>query len=292
MTDTMETFSQRLLGENYVAESELVTTLLLMQTLQRPLLIEGEAGVGKTEVGKMMAKLNESELIRLQCYDGLDASTAVYEWNYTRQLLNIEIHKNTGSESTADTDLFDSEYLLQRPLLKAIQQNHSPVLLIDEIDRTDEAFEAFLLELLSDFQITIPEIGTIYATSKPMVILTSNGTRELSDALRRRCLYYYLEFPDFEKELRIIRLKLPGIHHKLAMQVAGFMQKIRQQNLRKQPGVAETLDWASALVSTDTEKLTSDNFVIESLRTCLLKTREDRRQLNDEALSELITTVS
>lgn len=276
---------------NYIAEPELITTLSLMQKLQRPLLLEGEAGVGKTEVGKVLSIINDCELIRLQCYDGLDANTAVYEWNYSHQLLAIKLMENENTSLDRKEDnIFNEDYLLERPLLKAIRQATPPVLLIDEIDRTDEAFEAFLLELLSDFQISIPEIGTITAKARPMVILTSNGTRELSDALRRRCLYYYMEYPGFEKELRILNTKLPNIKQQLAMQIARFVQLLRDEDLRKQPGVAETIDWASALTGLGIDKLSTDDFVIQSSRSCLLKTQEDLSYLDNEKISQIITS--
>ncbi|MDX1519267.1 MAG: MoxR family ATPase [Gammaproteobacteria bacterium] len=293
MKEQLTTLADKLERHHYVAEPDLVTTLSLMDRLGRPLLLEGEAGVGKTEVGKILAEVNDCQLIRLQCYDGLDASTAVYEWNYSHQLLSIKLMENDREPiAKKESSIFTEDYLLERPLLKAIRQATSPVLLIDEIDRTDEAFEAFLLELLSDFQISIPELGTIKASSSPRVILTSNGTRELSDALRRRCLYYYMDFPDFEKELRILHARLPGIQNRLAMQIAGFVQKVRKLDLRKQPGVAETLDWASALTGFGVSELCSDEFIIQSSKTCLFKTREDLSQINDNEIVQLIEAVS
>lgn len=276
----------------YVADPVLVTTLSLMRQLGRPLLLEGDAGVGKTEVGKVLAKINHCPLIRLQCYEGLDASTAVYEWNYTHQLLSIKLmEQQTDSLQIKESNIFNESFLLERPLLKAIRQPTSPVLLIDEIDRTDEAFEAFLLELLSDFQISIPELGTIQASSIPHVILTSNGTRELSDALRRRCLYHYMEYPDFDKELQIIHSRLPEIHERLANQIAAFLQRLRQAHLRKQPGVAETLDWATALMGCGINELTASEFVIQSSRACLLKTQDDLTQMQPATMGELIESV-
>jgi len=293
MTNNFDALSSQLEQHHYIADTDLVTTLSLMDTLERPLLIEGDAGVGKTEIAKVLAEINGRPLIRLQCYEGLDASTAVYEWNYSHQLLSIKMmEEGDASYEQKDAGIFNEAFLLERPLLQAIRQQTAPVLLIDEIDRADEAFEAFLLELLSDFQITIPELGTIKATTIPKVVLTSNGTRELSDALRRRCLYHYMEYPNLEKELRIIHARLPDIQEKLALQVAEFLQKLRDYELRKQPGIAETLDWASALMGQGVESLTNDDFVVNSSRSCLLKTQDDVARLNNNAVSKILTTLS
>ncbi|PHS73355.1 MAG: ATPase [Cycloclasticus sp.] len=293
MTDQFEHLNEQLAQHQYIADADLVTTLSLMDSLQRPLLIEGEAGVGKTEIAKVLSEVYDCPLIRLQCYEGLDASTSVYEWNYSHQLLSIKMMEDAGSSyQHKESNIFNDEFLLERPLLKAIRQPTSPVLLIDEIDRTDEAFEAFLLELLSDFQITIPELGTIKAASIPKVILTSNGTRELSDALRRRCLYHYMEYPSYEKELRIIHTRLPEIQDKLAMQIATFLQQLRDIELRKQPGVAETLDWATALMGQGITELTASDFVIQSSKSCLLKTQDDVTRLNNAEMTQLINNVS
>lgn len=293
MTDPFKQLSDKLEQHHYIADTDLVTTLSLMDTLERPLLIEGEAGVGKTEIAKVLSEVYDCPLIRLQCYEGLDASTAVYEWNYSHQLLSIKMMEDAGtSYQQKDSNIFNDEFLLERPLLKAIRQTTSPVLLIDEIDRTDEAFEAFLLELLSDFQITIPELGTIKATTMPKVILTSNATRELSDALRRRCLYHYMEYPSYEKELRIIHTRLPDIADKLAAQIAEFLQNLREIELRKQPGVAETLDWARALMGRGIEELSASDFIVQSSKSCLLKTQDDVARLNNTELSQLIENVS
>jgi len=293
MSNQFEVLSQQLEEKHYIADADLVTTLSLMDTLGRPLLIEGEAGVGKTEIAKVLATIHDCPLIRLQCYEGLDASTAMYEWNYSHQLLSIKMMEDgNASYEQKDAGIFNEAFLLERPLLKAIRQNKTPVLLIDEIDRADEAFEAFLLELLSDFQITIPELGTIKATTIPRVILTSNGTRELSDALRRRCLYHYMEYPNLEKELRIIHTRLPNIQEKLARQVAEFLQKLRDHELRKQPGIAETLDWASALMEQSVETLTADAFVVNSSRSCLLKTQDDVARLDNEKVSSILNSLS
>ncbi len=263
------------LGEcGYVADTELATTLYLMAKLGRPLLIEGEAGVGKTEVACTLAPFLETRLIRLQCYEGLDLNSAVYEWDYRRQLLAIRIQESSQrSEEEKESYIYSRRFLLERPLLSSITQDRSPVLLIDEIDRSDEEFEAFLLELLSSFQVTVPELGTIQARRIPLVILTSNRTRELSDALRRRCLYLWLDYPDAEKELRIIRKRLPGIGLRLARQVIEAVRRLRQMDLDKSPGVAETLDWASALAALGAEEV--DRPSVEATLGAILKTADD-----------------
>ncbi len=271
----------------YVADQSLASTLLLMKKLQRPLMVEGDAGVGKTEIAKALSRVFDCPLIRLQCYEGLDVNSAVYEWNYQHQLLSIKLQESKNS-SIADKDIFSEKFLLKRPLLEAISLSESPVLLIDEIDRADEEFEAFLLEVLSDFQISIPELGTINASSIPHVILTSNGTRELSDALRRRCLYYYVDYPDFEKELRIVRKRLPDIKRQLSSQVVECIQSIRQLDLRKKPGIGETLDWAAALVHLEIENLTNDPDLIMDSLACVLKTKDDRNQVNKDVLEQLV----
>ncbi|MEE8234484.1 MAG: MoxR family ATPase, partial [Gammaproteobacteria bacterium] len=264
-----------LLRAEYVADQSLSSTLLLMTRLQRPLLVEGDAGVGKTEIARALSRTFNCPLIRLQCYEGLDVNSAVYEWNYQHQLLSIKIQEGKNL-STSDKHIFSQDFLLKRPLLEAISLPQSPVLLIDEIDRADEEFEAFLLEVLSDFQISIPELGTITATSIPHVILTSNGTRELSDALRRRCLYYYVDYPDFEKELRIVRNRLPDINRQLSGQIVECIQSFRKMDLRKKPGIGETLDWAAALIQRDVENRNNDPELIMGSLVCVLKTREDR----------------
>jgi MoxR-like ATPase len=271
----------------YVADQSLSSTLLLMTKLQRPLLVEGDAGVGKTEVAKALSKTFDCPLIRLQCYEGLDVNSAVYEWNYQHQLLSIKIQEGNNL-SASDKHIFSEEFLLKRPLLEAISQSQSPVLLIDEIDRADEEFEAFLLEVLSDFQISIPELGTIKASSIPHVILTSNGTRELSDALRRRCLYYYVDYPDFEKELRIVRKRLPEITQQLSSQIVECIQSLRQLDLRKKPGIGETLDWAAALMQLDVASLNHDPELIMDSLVCVLKTRDDRNQVTKDVLQQLV----
>ncbi len=285
----VSTFQQRLTTVGYISDRDLAASLMLMSSLQRPLLLEGDSGVGKTEVAKALAGVHDCPLIRLQCYEGLDVNTAIYEWNYQHQLLAIKLMEQQKDSATdAEQQLFSERYLLKRPLLQAISQNRPPVLLVDEIDRADEEFEAFLLEVLSDFQISIPELGTIKATSIPMVILTSNGTRELSDALRRRCLYHYCDYPSFDKELRIVTTRLPGISQRLAGQVVEYVQQLRSYDLRKNPGIAETLDWAAALVSLDINNLQDDPERILDTLVCLLKTREDRLAISSEVSGRLV----
>jgi MoxR-like ATPase len=270
-----------------VADRGLTTSIYLALRLQRPLLLEGEAGVGKTEVAKVLADLYETDLIRLQCYEGLDVHHAVYEWNYSRQMLHIRLAEARG-EGIEDADLFGREFLLRRPLLKAIESSRSdvPVLLIDEIDRSDEEFEAFLLEILSDFQVTIPEIGTIRAQRPPIVIITSNRTREIHNALRRRCLYYWIDYPSFEKEMAIIRTKIPAASEHLARQVTEFVQVLRSVDLYKVPGVAESLDWTAALVALDREML--DPAIIQDTLGALLKYHEDVEMLSTERITSLL----
>jgi MoxR-like ATPase len=271
-------WQQDLARAGYIAEPSLVAALLLMQDLGRPLLLEGDAGVGKTEVAKVLAVLQHTRLIRLQCYEGLDAHAAMYEWNYQRQLLAIKLleHDERGI-AQKEQDIFSERYLLKRPLLEAISCDQPPVLLIDEIDRADEAFEAYLLELLSDFQLSIPELGTVHAVSRPAVVITSNGTRELSDALRRRCLYQYIDYPDYDKELAIVRKKAPEAAAQLAQQIVAFVQGVRRVELQKKPGIAETLDWTAALLRLGISAIEVDGVdrIMETL-SALIKTREDR----------------
>lgn len=284
-----EDIADKLAGGGYIADGPLVTSLHIMQLIGRPLLVEGEAGVGKTEIAKALASALDTRLIRLQCYEGLDQPTALYEWNYQRQLLAIELQKaSSGRPQDLEAELFSERYLLERPLLSAIRQEKPPVLLVDEIDRADEEFEAFLLELLSDFQVTIPELGTITATSVPHVILTSNGTRDLSDALRRRCLYHYLDFPDAEQEARIIMARLPGLSAELAGQIARVVEQVRKEDLTKVPGVAETLDWAAALTGLDVTSLEGNHERVHETLLCLLKTNEDRQRISPEVSARII----
>ena len=290
---TRNEISERLATVGYVADRDLATALWLMNFLKRPLLLEGEAGVGKTEVAKALAAINGAELIRLQCYEGLDQNAALYEWNYQRQLLAIKAREAAGdSAEIIEEHIFSEKYLLERPLLAAIRRELPPVLLIDEIDRADEEFEAFLLELLSDFQVSIPELGTIAARSIPRVVLTSNGTRELSDALRRRCLYHYVDFPDVERETRIILARLDGIDAALAAQVARMVAAIRKEDLRKAPGVAESLDWAATLAGLEVHDLRQEPEAVHETLLCLLKTHEDQARLSREVIDRLIGKVA
>src|ERR1700761_128092 len=283
--------ADRLAAAGYIADPSLATALMLMDMLGRPLLLEGEAGVGKTEVAKALAKVHGSELIRLQCYEGLDRNEAIYEWNYQSQLLAIKIREQNDA-SALEEQIFSEKYLLERPVLAAIRRAQAPVLLIDEIDRADEEFEAFLLEVLSDFQVSIPELGTITATSIPRVVLTSNGTRELSDALRRRCLYHPLDFPDVDREARILITRIPGIDASLSLQVAQMVEGIRKEGLSKTPGIAETLDWAAALVGLDVRDLHDAPETVHETLVCLLKTHEDRARVTPEVTQRLLGKVA
>ena len=267
----------QLADAGYVASNELAMAIHIALQLERPILLEGDAGVGKTQVAKTLAEIRKTELIRLQCYEGLDAPAAIYEWNYQRQLLSIRASADSGIAADAiESRIFSREFLLERPLLRAIQQDMPPVLLIDEIDRADEEFEAFLLEVLSDFQITIPELGTIAATSKPIVVLTANGTRDLSDALRRRCIYTHVPYPDRATELAILNAKWPDLPTHLAGQIVGFVQSIRKEDLEKKPGIAETLDWAAALAGLGLKDLTDDPVALQASLVALLKTEADQ----------------
>jgi MoxR-like ATPase len=280
---------QELDAAGYVAERSLAAALLLMLDLGRPLLLEGDAGVGKTEIAKALATVRATRLIRLQCHEGLDAHAAMYEWNYQRQLLAIKLLEQDGrSIAQKEQDIFSERYLLKRPLLEAISCAQPPVLLIDEVDRADEAFEAYLLELLSDFQLSIPELGTVTATSRPLVVITSNGTRELSDALRRRCLYQYIDYPDFDKELAIVRMKAPRAAAGLARQIVAFVQGVRLLDLQKKPGIAETLDWTAALLRLGISVIDRDGAerILDTLGA-LIKTRDDRAVLPREAVARL-----
>ncbi|HTP11190.1 MAG TPA: MoxR family ATPase [Anaerolineae bacterium] len=274
----------------YIADRGLATSIYLALKLNRPLFLEGEAGVGKTEVAKVITRLLDTDLIRLQCYEGLDVNHAVYEWNYTRQMLHIRMMEARGEHTNA-AELFGPDFLLRRPLLQAIENSRDkpPVLLVDEIDRSDEEFEAFLLEVLSDFQITIPELGTISANHPPVVIITSNRTREVHDALKRRCLYYWIDYPTFEKEFEIVRAKIPQAPAQLARQVTGFVQELRRIDLYKIPGVAETLDWTAALVALDRQALNPD--VVEDTLGAILKYQDDVEKIRGENAKAILERV-
>lgn len=289
MTETE--LRESLYRAGYIADPGLATTLWLAAELQRPLLIEGDAGVGKTALASALARARGQVLVRLQCHEGLDLSQSAYEWNYGRQLLAIRLsenHHQTSPDRLKEADLFARDYLLERPLLQAISSEQPCVLLIDEIDRADEAFEAFLLEVLADYQITVPELGTVHARHIPQVVLTSNGTRELSDALRRRCLYHYLEYPTLAREIAIVRATLPQAESALVEQAVAFVQRLRREDLGKTPGVAETLDWVRALHRLDFRALPDDPGALTATLACLLKTRADRFQLGEERVRQLL----
>jgi MoxR-like ATPase len=296
---SIEAVAGALRASGYLADRELATTVFLAQELEKPLLLEGEAGVGKTELAKALAAARGSRLIRLQCYEGLDASQALYEWNYQRQLLHIRLAEaerrldgSTPSAAALERELFSEDYLIHRPLLDAILADDEvpPVLLIDEVDRADEEFEAFLLEVLSDFQITVPELGTLRARRRPLVILTSNRTRELHDALKRRCLYLWLSYPSFEREYEILRTRVPGIDEHLATQVCGFMQLLRDRDFYKRPGVAETIDWGMALVALHRDAL--DEATVAETLGCIFKYHDDVERFRDENLVAVLDQVS
>ena len=274
----------------YIADRGLATAIYLALKLGRPLFLEGEAGVGKTEVAKVITRLLDADLIRLQCYEGLDVHHAVYEWNYTRQMMHIRLMEARG-ERAEEAELFGPEFLLRRPLLQAIEnsRDRAPVLLVDEVDRSDEEFEAFLLEVLSDFQITIPEIGTIRAERPPFVVITSNRTREVHDALKRRCLYYWIDYPTFEKEFEIVRAKVPEASLQLARQVTAFIQELRQADLYKVPGVAETLDWTAALVALDQKAL--ELSVVEETLGVILKYQDDVEKIQGSNAKAILERV-
>jgi MoxR-like ATPase len=289
MFTSIEEVQRQMEAQTYIADRALATTLFLAIKLEKPIFLEGEAGVGKTEVAKVLARMLPSRLIRLQCYEGLDANTALYEWNYSKQMLKIKLEEGGGrSRDELEHIIFGEEFLLKRPLLDAIMSDGSmaPVLLIDEVDRSDEEFEAFLLEVLSDFQITIPEIGTIKAERRPFVILTSNRTREIHDALKRRCLYLWLDYPSFEKEYQIVQAKIPGMQPALAEQICKFMQKLRQINFYKRPGIAETLDWAQALLHLDQAALIPET--IRETVGCILKYHEDVEKFKRDEMDRVL----
>lgn len=286
----LENIKTLLQSQGYITDEYVSMSVFLAMTLNKALLIEGPAGVGKTEIAKVMAKALDTNLIRLQCYEGLDSNHAIYEWNYQQQLLFLKMSENQQLSNTnsLESQLFSDKFLLKRPLLQAISQEKAPVLLIDEMDRADEEFESFLLEILSDWQITIPELGTIQAKSIPHVIITGNRTRELSEALRRRCLYLWIDYPEFDKELEIVKQKVPQIDAQLALQITQFMQQLRHEKLNKVPGIAETLDWAMALVAMHFDHL--DKQVIESTLGVILKDWQDIRN-TQRSLSELMEKV-
>ncbi len=287
MTD-WETLARDLAGQGYVATPDLAMALHIAISLGRPILLEGAAGVGKTEVARALAAARGTELIRLQCYEGLDAAQAIYEWNYQRQLLAIRAAAEDGQTGRAvEKRIFSEEFLLERPLLRAIRQSVTPVLLIDEIDRADEEFEAYLLEILSDFQITVPELGTIGATTRPIVVLTANGTRDLSDALRRRCIYAHVDYPDRETELAILKARVPEIEDRFGRQIVAFVQALRNEDLEKKPGVAEMLDFAAALAGLGVNDLTEDPAKLQATLATLLKTQSDRAQVPTELAQRL-----
>ena len=273
---------------DYIASEELAISIHIAINLERPLLLEGEAGIGKTALALALSKLYKTSLIRLQCYEGLDASSTIYEWNYQKQLLSIRLNENKNDNNVKiDDQIFSKEFLLERPLLKALTQKKSPVLLIDEIDRADEEFEAYLLEILSEYQVSIPEYGTIKAMSKPIVIITSNNTRDLSDALRRRCIYNYVYYPKKELELEILQKKLPNIDSELSRQIVNFVQNLRVQDIEKKPGIAETLDWAAAISGLGLKDLSDNYKVLHSTLVCLLKTEADKAVISPEIAQKL-----
>ena len=289
--NSIDELQAALRAHKYVADRGLATAIFLALRLGRPLFLEGEAGVGKTEVAKVLATLLDTELIRLQCYEGLDVNQAVYEWNYARQMMHIRLAEARG-ERPDEAELFGPQFLLRRPLLQAIDASHArpPVLLVDELDRSDEEFEAYLLEVLSDFQITIPEIGTLKAPRPPVVVLTSNRTREVHDALKRRCLYFWIDYPSFEKELEIVRTRLPDAPEALTRQITGFVQDLRHADLYKLPGVAETLDWTAALVALDQKAL--DPEVVDETLGVILKYQDDVQKVKGEQTRAIIGRVN
>lgn len=289
MLNSIEEVEKRFAEQGYITDRTLATTIFLAQSLGKPIFLEGEPGVGKTEVAKVMAGIFDTELIRLQCYEGIDANTALYEWNYPRQMLELRLEEARGiDKAKIGQNIFREEFLLKRPLLSALEgsANQQRVLLIDEVDRSDEEFEAFLLEVLSDFQITIPEIGAIRAMNVPFVVLTSNRTRELHDALKRRCLYLWIDYPSFDKEMDIVRSRVAGVQDELAEQVCGFMQLLRNRDFYKKPGVAETIDWALALMAMKIEEL--DPQTVDATLGCVLKYKEDIEKIQEDGLPQLI----
>ena len=293
--DSIDDLQAALEQQNYVAERGLVTTLFLALQMGRPVFLEGEAGVGKTEVAKVLAAILDVPLIRLQCYEGLDVHTAVYEWNHARQILQIRLAEASGAadQDAVMSEIFSSEFLIERPLLQAITTARSgaaPVLLVDELDRADEEFEAFLLEILSDFQISIPEIGTVEAEEPPAVVITSNRTREIHDALKRRCLYYWIDYPSREKEFEIVKAKVPGVSERLTRQVVAYVQRLREADLYKMPGVAETLDWSRALLALSKQELDADT--VDNTLGALLKYHDDVSKIKGDASRRILQEVN
>ena len=287
-TDRTKEILDRLESEDYIADASIATSIYMAQELGRPLLVEGRAGVGKTEIANVMARILDTKLIRLQCYEGLDVTTALYEWNYPKQLLWIKLNEERGgSAEEREEEIFSEPFLLKRPLLAALTQpDKPPVLLIDEVDRADEEFEAFLLEVLADFQVTIPEIGTVKATHRPLVILTSNRSRDLSDALRRRCLYLWIDYPDLDKELRIVRARVSGVEEELARQICRFVQGAREVGLEKVPGISETLDWARAMLVLHLDHL--DRATVEQSMGTLIKDADDLDRFRREGIGAIL----
>ena len=289
LLNSIDDVMQALAARRYIAERGLATAIFLALRLQKPLFLEGEAGVGKTEVAKVLASMLDTELIRLQCYEGLDINTAVYEWNYTRQMLQIRLLEAQGAATKeALHEIFSPEFLIRRPLLQAIadSRDRAPVLLIDELDRADEELEAFLLELLSDWQVTVPEVGTLRAVHPPIVVLTSNRTREIHDALKRRCIYYWIDYPSLEKELRIVQTKVPQAAEQLSRKVVAFVQELRRLELYKVPGVAETIDWAAALSALDQRDLTAQS--VDDTLGVILKYQDDVQKVQGAVARELV----
>lgn len=290
MTQPYQATLTALRSQNYVADEDIAAALFLSERLNKPLLIEGEAGVGKTEIARALARLKDTELIRLQCYEGLDSNAALYEWNYQKQILSIRLNEAQHRAQTSLQDIYGLDYLLQRPLLKALLSKKRTVLLLDEVDRADEEFEALLLEMLSDYQLTIPELGTLRAEHPPYVILTSNRTRDLTDALRRRCLYLWIGYPSFQKELQVIRLKVPELSEALATQAVTFVQALRREPLSKVPGLAETIDWARALETTGVQIL--DKASADVTVGCLLKDQQDIKTFRETIAETLLQNVN
>ncbi len=293
LPDSIDATLEMLNGGGYVADRALATVLYLSLKMGRPLFLEGEAGVGKTEIAKVLSSALNRPLIRLQCYEGLDISSAVYEWNYAAQMVQIRMREASGqvNRDAMEDDVFSEKFLIRRPLLQALEQvdGRAPILLIDELDRTDEAFEAYLLEILSDFQVTIPELGTIKAKEPPIVIITTNRTREIHDALKRRCLYHWVDYPDVARELQIVQNKVPGISAELSKEIVAYVQKLRNQDLFKNPGVAETLDWATALIELD--KLALDPQTVSDTLGVLLKYQDDIAKIEADAGTQILKEV-